>query len=1305
MQPLMLQGQPALSDFRKTALVAALREAAPALNVARVESEFVYLILSDQADRSDPTDLLRLSPDTLTKTLELLDAGPDFADDGGFFVTPRKGSISPWSSKATDIFRNCGLAEVRRVERGICYHVFGPDESRLSLEALSPVLPLLHDRMTEGVYQDLSDFFAHPEPASMRVVDLERTGREALERANVEWGLALSDDEIDYLYKAYQGIHRNPTDVELVMFGQVNSEHCRHKIFNADWVVDGKAQDKSLFDMIRNTHERHPDGTLTAYRDNAAVIEGGEDNWYEVAPDGARVYRTSREPMDIILKVETHNHPTAISPYSGAATGAGGEIRDETATGIGGKSKGGLTGYMVSNLRVPGFAMPWERAIAEFPGRLATPLAIMTEGPIGGARFGNEFGRPQICGLFRTYEDMVAGHHRGYHKPIMLAGGVGNIKRRHVEKKAIEPGAMIIQLGGPAMRIGLGGGAASSMATGSNAAELDFDSVQRDNAEMERRCQEVVDTCLAMGDENPILSIHDLGAGGLSNGCPELVSETGATFHLRAVPNEDRSMSPMEIWCCEAQERYVLAVAPESRDRFLAVCERERCPVAVIGEAGDDNHLILIDEHFQTRPIDIDIGVILGKPPKMLRQASRSTGNPPAVDFSGIDLADAVQRVLQCPTVARKTFLITIADRTVTGRIHRDQMVGPYQTPVADVAVTIASFTSTRGEAMAMGERTPAALISGPASGRLAVGEALTNIAAANVGAIGNVKLSANWMCACGEDCEDAALFDTVSAVGMDLCPALGVSIPVGKDSLSMRTVWDSSDGVSHKQTAPLSLVISAFAPVRDVRRTVTPDLKPDASVLLLLDLGAGRNRLGGSILAQVHNQVGDTCPDLDDPGLFVRFFAAIQELIETELILAYHDRSDGGLFVTVAEMAFAGRQGVDLNLDALSGDTLAVLFAEELGAVIQVKDDDLSKVEAVLTRHGLSDIAHQIGTLPNGLVSGSLLRISHNSDVIFAEPLTALDRVWSELTYRMQALRDNPDCAREEYDALLDEADPGINAVLTYNPDAAPSVNVATQRPPMAVLREQGINGQVEMAAAFERAGFECTDVHMTDLLSGRTTLDTFVGLVACGGFSYGDVLGAGSGWAKSILYNEELKEMFARFFGRPETFALGVCNGCQMMAQLKDIIPGAEHWPVFARNRSEQFEARYVWVEVLPSPSVLLRGMEGSCLPIPVAHGEGRTDFEATGSLEDLTREGLAALRYMDHAGRPAERYPLNPNGSPGGLTGMSTRDGRVTIMMPHPERLFRSVQMSYRPRGQFEGEAGPWLRLFQNGRMFVG
>jgi phosphoribosylformylglycinamidine synthase len=1295
MEALLLRGHDALAGFRMAALMQAIANEAPELGVSALDATYVYML-----EMTEP-----MTDDVRGKTCALLNAVGDFAAGEGFLVTPRKGTISPWSSKATDIFRNCGLASVLRVERGIYYELRCAGGRVLDPAAAQPVLHLVHDRMTEGVYRDVADIFAHVDPAEYVEVDLLGAGRDALARANSEMGLALSEDEIDYLFDAYTAIRRNPTDVELVMFGQVNSEHCRHKIFNADWDVDGREQPRSLFGMIRNTHETHPDGVLVAYCDNSGVLEGFRDAWFEVRRDGTRAYGYSPGQVDLVMKVETHNHPTAISPYPGAATGVGGEIRDEAATGRGGKTKAGLSAFMVSNLRVPGYPMPWEKDFGAFPARLATPLEIMTEGPIGGAGFGNEFGRPQLFGLFKTYEDVHDGLYRGYHKPIMVAGGMGNIKRGHTQKRDIPPGSLIIQLGGPAMRIGLGGGAASSMATGTNAAKLDFDSVQRENPEMQRRCQEAIDACIALGEENPILSIHDIGAGGLSNGCPELVAETGGCFHLREVPNEDRSMSPMEIWCCEAQERYVLAIAPDSLQRFLAVCERERCPVYVVGEATGDGHLLLDDSHFGNRPIDIDLSVILGKPPRMLREGVHTPPRLETLDLKGLDLSEAADRVLRLPAVANKTFLITIADRSITGMVARDQMVGPYQVPIADVAVTATSFKSTNGECMAMGERTNLALICAPASGRMAVGEALTNIAAANIGPIGNVKLSANWMCACGEAAEDTNLFDTVQAVGMELCPELGIAIPVGKDSLSMRTVWETPEGDRKKQTAPLSLVISAFAPVGDVRKTVTPDLKPGDSILVAIDLGGGRNRLGGSALAQVYNQVGNEAPDLDDPELFVSFFNAVQELVDEGLLMAYHDRSDGGLFVTLAEMAFGGRRGIDVDLEGVGDDLTSTLFAEELGAVIQVAAGNVERVYGILEKHAVDRVAARVGRPTACAGEGvPVLRVrGGGGEEALCETVSVLNRKWSELTYRMQALRDNPECAGEEFDALLDEQDTGMRFALTFDPGG--DVNVSTTRPRMAILREQGINGQVEMAAAFDRAGFECVDVHMTDLMSGRARLDDCAGLVACGGFSYGDVLGAGSGWAKSVLYNEELKDMFAAFFAREETFALGVCNGCQMVSQLKDIIPGAEHWPAFTRNRSEQFEARYVTVELLPSPSVLFRGMEGSRLGIPVAHGEGYADFSATGSCEQAEASGLVSVRYVDNFGRPATRYPLNPNGSPDGITGLTTSDGRVTVMMPHPERVFRSLQMSYCPPGLFGGDEGPWLRMFQNARAFVG
>ncbi|MCC5848224.1 MAG: phosphoribosylformylglycinamidine synthase [Verrucomicrobia bacterium] len=1297
MQPIILQGRSAFSDFRGTALLSAISELAPSLDLTAIDAVEVYLIEAEHT----PDDT------TLERAFALLAADHHFQRDGGFFVTPRKGTISPWSTKATDIFHNCALHDIARVERGIHFRLQNQNGNILSMADLGPALLLLHDRMTEAVYEDLSDFFDHFKPAPLRTVPLMEEGPDAFHKANVEWGLAMSAEEIDYLVKAYQKMRRNPTDAELVMFSQVNSEHCRHKIFNADWIVDGKKSERSLFQMIRNTHARHPEGTLVAYSDNSGVLEGFEGAWWEVHPDGAhKSYRKTPTTLDILCKVETHNHPTAISPFPGAATGVGGEIRDEGATGIGGRPKAGLAAYMVSNLHVPGYALPWETDIAEHPGRMASPLDIMIEAPIGGAAFGNEFGRPQLCGLFRTLQLSHNGRHRGYHKPIMAAGGMGNLKREHVAKKDIPPGALIIQLGGPAMKIGLGGGAASSIGAGSQSEALDFDSVQRGNPEMQRRCQQVIDGCIALGAENPMLSIHDIGAGGLSNGLPELVEATGGHFHLRNIHNEDSSMSPMEIWCNESQERYVLGILPDRLHDFEALCTRERCPFAVVGEATDDGRLVLEDSHFENRPIDMEMGILLGKTPKMRCEVTRLRESHDEIDTTGIDLTEAVHRVLRFPAVANKTFLITIADRSITGLVARDQMVGPWQTPVADVAVTATAMDATTGEAMAMGERTPLAILDAPASGRMAIGECLTNLAAARIGPIGNVKLSANWMVAAGEPGEDANLFDTVHAVGMELCPDLGISIPVGKDSMSMRSAWTDSKGTAHKQVSPLSLLVTGFAPVKNIRPTLTPDLKSAGNLLLLIDLGQGRNRLGGSTLAQVYNQIGATPPDLNDAKMFRGFFDALQEILTANCILSYHDRSDGGLLATVAEMAIAGRRGVKLVLNELiakdrngKNDILAALFAEELGAVIEVNPFQLADVLTAFDEHGIADICHPIGSTNDGAEMEILLR----DQSLFRESVHSLNRIWSELTYHMQARRDNPDCAREEYDALLDEKNPGLLVRPAHDPNASFTIGTGS-RPKMAIFREQGINGQNEMAFAFDRAGFESVDVHMTDLLGGHVDLKDFAGLVACGGFSYGDVLGAGSGWAKSVLYNPALQDMFREFFARPDSFTLGVCNGCQMISQLKDIIPGAEHWPHFVRNRSEQFEARVVNVEILKSPSLFFRDMTGGRLPIPVAHGEGRADFSATGDLGRCQSESLVSMRYIDGHGAPAETYPANPNGSPGGATGFTTPDGRATIMMPHPERCFRSLQMSYRPQGKFVGENGPWLRMFENARASI-
>ncbi len=1389
MQPIILQGRQAFSDFRLTALKNALNAAIDAHDIVNIDAVEVYFI--ETAHILDDT--------TTERAFALLAAQQHFSrkGDGGFFVTPRKGTISPWSSKATDIFHNCGLEAVARVERGIHFIIATKDGLVLGMEDLGLALLALHDRMTEAVYNDVSDFFSHFEPSPLRTVPLMAEGPEAFKKANVDWGLAMSPDEIDYLVAAYQKMERDPTDAELVMFSQVNSEHCRHKIFNADWIVDGEKSEISLFGMIRNTHKLNPEGTLVAYSDNSGVLEGAPADWWEVnQTDGSFAYQKTASQLDILCKVETHNHPTAISPFPGAATGVGGEIRDEGATGIGGRPKAGLAAFMVSNLAVPGYTQPWEKHIAEHPTRMASPMDIMIEGPIGGAAFGNEFGRPQLCGMFRTLQLEHNGQHRGYHKPIMAAGGMGNMKREHVAKKDIPPTALIIQLGGPAMKIGLGGGAASSIGAGSQSEALDFDSVQRGNPEMERRCQQVIDGCIALGADNPMLSIHDIGAGGLSNGLPELVEATGGRFHLRNVHNEDSSMSPMEIWCNESQERYVMGVMPDQIEAFKSICERERCPFAIVGEATDDGQLVLEDSHFENNPIDMEMGVLLGKTPKMLKDVTRLVEDHAELNVSDIQLPDAIDRVLRFPAVANKTFLITIADRTITGMVARDQMVGPWQTPVADVAVTATSMDSYTGESMAMGERTPIAILDAAASGRIAIGECLTNMAASYVGKIGNIKLSANWMVAAGEAGEDANLYDTVKAVGMELCPALGICIPVGKDSMSMRTSWQDSQGKDHKQVSPLSLMVTGFSSVEDVRKTVTPDLKQAGSTLLLLDLSAGKNRLGGSTLAQVYNQIGNETPDLDDPKKFLGFFNAIQELLANDLIQAYHDRSDGGLLATLAEMCFAGRKGATLILDKIIGErrtlnverpmvndsgnggtssdssatsgsagasplrtqsesanskldvrrstfdvpsVLSALFNEELGAVIELDKSKLAEVLAILAKHGVSDIAHHIGST----TEDTTLNIQLNNKTLYSESVTNLNRAWSELTYHMQAKRDNPDCAREEYDALLDESNQGTIIKPTYDPEgsgdgpSSPHVGTAStssaeiqsesaapestfipglstphsplptgaSKPRMAIFREQGINGQNEMAFAFDRAGFQSIDVHMTDLLAGRVDLKDFAGLVACGGFSYGDVLGAGSGWAKSVLYNRKLADMFQAFFERSDSFTLGVCNGCQMISQLKDIIPGAEHWPQFKRNRSEQFEARYANVEVLKSPSLFLQGMEGSLLPIPVAHGEGRADFSATGDFEQCLTGDLISMRYIDGQGEPTEVYPANPNGSPAGTTAFTTTDGRATIMMPHPERLFRSVQMSYRTLGTFEGEAGPWLKMFQNARAYVG
>ena len=1287
---ILLSGSDAYSPFRMDALRDVVSKLSAGAGRVRIEAKWVYAI-----------DIEGVAPDMveLERAASLLgasfSAGPEIhrtsAGDGCFFVFPRKGTISPWSSKATDIFRNCGLKTIKRVERGVRFMV----EPRIPVAALSA----LHDRMTEGVYRDVADIFAEGEPKPGRVYDVLSKGVEAIREANREMGLAISEEEMKYLAKSFAKAGRNPTDTELTMFGQVNSEHCRHKIFGAQFVINGKKQPKSLFEMIKNTHAKRPRGTLSAYKDNSAVVEGFPTDVFSIDPTN-NAYSFRKDRIDQLMKVETHNHPTAISPFPGAATGVGGEIRDEAATGQGSRSVAGLSGFMVSNLRIPGYQQPWERTFADFPTRLATPLQIMVDGPIGGAAFGNEFGRPQLCGFFRTYEGEIAGELRGYHKPIMLAGGMGVIRHGLVQKKDVNVGALIVQIGGPAMRIGLGGGAASSMMTGTNSEELDFNSVQRGNAEMQRRCQGVLDACAYLGKANPILSVHDIGAGGLSNGCPELVEATGGRFELREVHNEEISMNPMEIWCCEAQERYVLALKPEAKDFFEALCRRERCPVAFIGEATGDGRLVLTDSHFADKPIDMDIKVLLGKPPRMVRKVKRVARKHAPSCFEGVTPLDALTRVLHLPAVADKTFLVTITDRTVTGRVARDQMVGPYQLPAADCAVTTMGYKTFNGQAMATGERTPVALLDGPASGRLAVSEAIMNLAAADVGDISQIRLSANWMAPCGDPGEDAILYDTVKELGLKFCPKLGVSIPVGKDSCSMHTTWTDSKGEQKKQVAPLSLVVSSFAPVKDVRLTLTPDLKPDGkdevSYLVYVDLGKkGEAPLGATALAQVYGQLGNTHADADAAKL-KKFFNAMQKIVKGRLARAYHDRSDGGLAVTLAEMAITGGRGIIAKLP--DGDALEQLFNEQPGAVLQVTD-------SLKKPYGKTNLKKVMGIFAAAKVDAQVIGAATHSSREFSvyvgnrlalkTDLTYLRRCWSETTYRMQALRDNPVCAKEEYDNALDANDPGLNYKLTFDPDESltPARNFA--KPRMAILREQGVNGHIEMAAAFALAGFDCTDVHMSDLIAGRVNLADFNGLVACGGFSYGDVLGAGSGWARSILFNDRLREMFAAFFARPDTFSLGVCNGCQMLSQLKDIIPGAEKWPRFVKNISEQFEARLATVEIEESPSIFFKGMAGSRLPIAVAHGEGRVWTEGFAP-------SICAAHFVDNRGESTVRYPYNPNGSIGGQTAFTTEDGRATIMMPHPERGFRACQLSYND-GSFR-ENGPWMRMFQNAYRFA-
>ncbi len=1290
-----IKGSPALSDFRIQKLLSTLTK----YSVKQISTHYIHLIESSED----------LSEKQLSIVKNLLEYGPIIKDreiDGSdLYVVPRVGTISPWSTKATDIAHICGLTSILKIERGIEYQI--EFDSTVTDQDALKVETLLHDKMVEQVFSSLKEceaLFDHHHPKPLTSVDVLAGGKQELVLANNSLGLALSDDEIDYLLESYIGLNRNPTDVELMMFAQANSEHCRHKIFNADWTIDGIDQNESLFAMIKNTYKMHSKGILSAYHDNSAVIEGFDA--HKFAPEiNSGIYQDDSTRLDILMKVETHNHPTAISPFPGAATGSGGEIRDEGATGRGSKPKAGLSGFSVSNLNIPDLPQPWEKDYGK-PDRIVSALDIMIEGPLGAAAFNNEFGRPNICGYFRSYEQAINTHHgkevRGYHKPIMLAGGVGSIRPEHIDKLEIPAGSNIIVLGGPAMLIGLGGGAASSMTSGSSCEDLDFASVQRGNPEMERRVQEVIDRCFAQSENNPIISLHDVGAGGLSNALPELVNDCGkgAKLDLRKIPNDEPGMSPREIWCNESQERYVLAVSDERLDDFILLCDRERCPYAVLGKATNQQQLIVTDDVFNNNPVDMPLDILLGKPPKMHRDVRHFVAKQDALKIEdSIDLRQAVSLVLQNPTVADKTFLISIGDRSVGGLISRDQMVGPWQVPVADVAVTLTDFNGYCGEAMSVGERTPLALLDAPASGRMAIGEALTNLAASYTSDLSRCVLSANWMAAAGHEGEDARLFDTVKTVGMDICPQLGITIPVGKDSLSMKTVWQD-EGKDKSVTSPLSLIISAFAPVLDARKTITPELSQDQdAVLFLIDLGDNKNRLGASVFSQVYNQIGDTGPDMDDVKQFHNFYLAIQAMLKDKLLLAYHDRSDGGLVTTLCEMAFAGRTGLSVDISELGDNDTASLFAEELGAVIQVSNDHLQQVITIVEEYGLTDCVHKLGRVDN---NEELKIISHGS-LLFSESIVTLRRLWSETTFQIQKVRDNPVSAQQEYDSVLDNVKPGLFSSIPFNTDddiAAPYIG-QPQAPRVAILREQGINGQVEMAAAFNKAGFEAVDVHMSDLISGRLTLDSFKGLAACGGFSYGDVLGAGEGWAKSILYNSRTLDLFTEFFNRDDSFGLGVCNGCQMMSNLHDIIPGAENWPHFVKNSSEQYEARVSMVEVLESESLFLNGMQGSKIPVAVAHGEGRIELRSTTSTE-LVDRNTACLQFLDRHSEATEVYPANPNGSEKGLTGFTNTDGRFTIMMPHPERVFRSIQNSW--RSPEWGEDSPWMRMFRNARVWV-
>ena len=1296
---LIIEGGHALSQFRIETLQLQLEGITA--KVERFSAKFMHFIQTSS----------NLDPEEYSKLEALLSytrpTSSELTNDLQILITPRFGTISPWSSKATDIAHNCGLRNIERIERGTLYE-FSLKEAFAQNE-ISQITNKLHDRMTESVSFDLQDahsLFIHETKRKLVEVTLDDHAKDKLLRANQEMGLALADDEIDYLIEKFEQLGRSPTDVELMMFAQANSEHCRHKIFNASWEIDGEPKEETLFGMIKNTFKHSPENILSAYSDNAAVIAGNAATRFHANPSNHQ-YQLDNEDVHILMKVETHNHPTAISPFPGAATGSGGEIRDEGAVGRGGRPKAGLCGFSVSNLHLPGKLKPWEFEYGK-PERIVSALDIMTEGPIGAASFNNEFGRPNILGYFRTLELDTSDQKdnsdiRGYHKPIMIAGGLGNVRSEHVLKEKFPSGTPIIVLGGPAMLIGLGGGAASSMASGTSSEDLDFASVQRSNAEMQRRCQEVIEQCVVLGKDSPIISIHDVGAGGLSNAIPELIhdAELGGNFELRNIPNAESGMSPKEIWCNEAQERYVIAVNKDKLEEFEALCKRERCPYAVLGNSTKEQQLTLSDNAFKNNPIDLPMDVLFGKTPKISRDVGSKSMSTQAINTGEIDLEDAINRVLQLPSVASKSFLITIGDRTVTGMVTRDQFVGPWQVPVSDVAVTCSDYIGYTGEAMSMGERTPVALLSGPASARIAVCEAITNILASDVKQLSEIRLSANWMAPVGHKGEDANLFSAVKAVGEELCPELNIAIPVGKDSLSMKSVWEEA-GNSKSVTAPLSLIISAFAPVQDIRKTLTPELNLnlESSCLLLIDLGSKKNRIGGSALTQVYSQVGNNPADLDNSKLIKSLFAAITELKSENLIHAYHDRSDGGLLACICEMSFASHVGIDINLDELGNDVIASLFSEELGVVIQIDADDFDKANSVMAKHNLAYITHVFGK-PN---NKNTISISHEKKIIYEKYWSDLLKLWASTSHAIQSLRDNAECADEELISITDNNNPGLSANLTFdiNEDiSVPYINKGVP-PKIAVLREQGVNGHMEMAAAFDRAGFDSIDVHMTDLIEKRQKLDSFQGLVACGGFSYGDVLGAGGGWAKSILFNSYLKDEFSSFFANSNIFALGVCNGCQMMSQLSEIIPGADQWPRFIQNKSEQFEARLVMVEIRVSKSLLFNGMQGSTLPVVVAHGEGKAEASED-SFTYLQKYNQISMNYINYNYQATECYPFNPNGSAQGATGFCNEDGRVTIMMPHPERLFRSVQYSWHPTEWKED--GAWMRMFRNARKLLG